>query len=85
MAIRQSVSNGHNFIPMDDLNIDIEERAGDGHLINTTVKSFAWRDITVTVKDHKTKQPKSLLWNVNGIVKAGMSQCHNQREENEHD
>ncbi|PSS18276.1 hypothetical protein M430DRAFT_50364 [Amorphotheca resinae ATCC 22711] len=37
---------------------------------NTLVKNFGWQDITVTVKDHKTKQPKALLYSVSRIVKA---------------
>ncbi|SPO01649.1 related to ATP-binding cassette protein [Cephalotrichum gorgonifer] len=50
---------------------DVEKTAGDVHLQNTTVNNFAWKNITVTVKDHKTKQPKALLNDVNGVLKAG--------------
>lgn len=53
--------------------VDVEKRAADNvHMQNTTIKNFVWQNITVTVKDHKTKQPKALLHDVNGIVKAGM-------------
>lgn len=56
----------------DRFGVDVEKRGADVHLRNTTVKNFAWQNITVTVKDHKTKQPKDLLHGVNGIVRAGM-------------
>ncbi|KAL5344855.1 hypothetical protein ACLOAV_010252 [Pseudogymnoascus australis] len=55
----------------DRFGVDVEKRGADVHLRNTTVKNFAWQNITVTVKDHKTKQPKDLLHGVNGIVRAG--------------
>jgi hypothetical protein len=41
-------------------------------LKNTEVTSFAWKNITVTVKDNETKEPKLLLDNVHGVVKPGM-------------
>jgi hypothetical protein len=51
---------------------DVEKNAGDyAHLTNTAIRSFGWGDITVTVKDRQTKQPKDILSDVNGIVKAG--------------
>ena len=43
------------------------------HLTNTTVHSFSWENVTVTVKDRKTKQPLEILSDVNGVVEAGMS------------
>ncbi|KAF2194030.1 putative ABC transporter [Zopfia rhizophila CBS 207.26] len=53
--------------------IDIEKDAGSdyAHLTNTTIRSFGWRNITVTVKDRQTKMPKNILCDVDGIVKAG--------------
>lgn len=42
------------------------------HLTNTTVHSFSWEDVTVTVKDRKTKQPIEILSGVSGVVEAGM-------------
>ena len=74
MAAINAVSEmeNHYLIP-ENTNIDIEKRAGDNnHLQNTTVHEFVWQDITVTVKDHKTKQSRTLLEGVNGIVKAGI-------------
>lgn len=41
------------------------------HLLNTTVKTLTWRGVTVNVKDRDTKQPKSIVDNVEGIVEAG--------------
>lgn len=54
---------------------DVEKGAvGDyAHLTNTAVHSFSWQDVTVSVKDRKTKQPLDILSGVNGIVKAGES------------
>lgn len=57
--------------PPDVFAVDVEKKGADKHFLNTTVKDFAWQNITVTVKDHKTKKPKDLLHRVNGIVKAG--------------
>ncbi|OCK81639.1 putative ABC transporter [Lepidopterella palustris CBS 459.81] len=52
--------------------LDIEKNTGDyAHLTNTAIRSFGWEGITVTVKDRETKQPKDILSDVNGIVKAG--------------
>jgi hypothetical protein len=52
--------------------VDIERKAvGEAHLRNTTVHNFSWKGITVTVKDRDTKQPKAILDNIDGIVKAG--------------
>lgn len=60
-------------VPQGTFEIDIEKRAiDDAHLRNTTVKSFAWRGITVTVKDQKTKLPKVILDNIDGVVEAGV-------------
>ena len=53
--------------------VDVEKDAGVdyAHLTNSTVQTFSWENITVTVKDRVTKQPKEILSNINGIVKAG--------------
>ena len=53
--------------------IDIEKDAASdhAHLSNTTIKSFAWNYVNVTVRDRHTKQPKQILSGVNGCVKAG--------------
>jgi hypothetical protein len=59
-------------LPQDVFNIDIEQTAvDDAHLMNTTVQNFVWQGVTVTVKDHKTKLPKTILEDVEGIVEAG--------------
>ena len=51
---------------------DVENNAGDyADLTNTAVRSFGWTGVTVTVTDRQTKQPKDILSDVNGIVKAG--------------
>lgn len=73
MALFQAASPRHTSQSSqhDMLSVDLEKGAGDEQLKNTTVKNFAWRNVTVTVKDHKTKQPKELLRNVRGVVQAG--------------
>ncbi len=53
---------------------DVEKGAAAtdyAHLMNSTVHSFSWQDVTVTVKDRKTKEPLEILSGVNGIVEAG--------------
>ncbi|KAF2472557.1 ATP-binding cassette transporter-like protein [Lindgomyces ingoldianus] len=55
------------------VSVDVEKDAGGdyAHLTNTAIRSFGWENVTVTVKDRSTKQPKDILSGVNGIVKAG--------------
>ena len=66
----KNITDGH-----DPFTTDIElQSVDDSPLMNNTVKSFLWKDITVTVKDHKTKQPKAILDGVDGLVEAGMPQ-----------
>ena len=43
----------------------------DAQLFNTSVHSIAWRDITVTVKDRKTQEPRNIVERVDGYVEAG--------------
>ncbi|KAK8190481.1 ATP-binding cassette transporter-like protein [Phyllosticta capitalensis] len=52
---------------------DVEKGSyGDyAHLNNDTVQSYTWDQVTVTVKDRETKQPKKILDNVSGYVQAG--------------
>jgi len=38
---------------------------------NRNVRSFGWKGVTVTVKDRQSKQSKTILRNVSGIVKSG--------------
>lgn len=55
--------------------LDVEKNAGSdyAHLTNTTIQSFSWDNVAVTVKDRETKLPKDILSGINGIVKAGQS------------
>jgi len=53
---------------------DVEKdgrNADYAHLTNDTVHSFAWENVTVTVKDRATKQPLDILSDVSGVVEAG--------------
>ena len=54
---------------------DVEKSAESdyAHLTNTAVTSFSWSGVTVTVPDRQTKQPRTILSDVNGILKAGES------------
>ncbi|GES57307.1 ABC transporter [Aspergillus terreus] len=40
-------------------------------LMNHSVHSFSWSDLTVTVKDRRTKQPRNLIDGSSGSVQAG--------------
>ncbi|KAK0711016.1 P-loop containing nucleoside triphosphate hydrolase protein [Lasiosphaeris hirsuta] len=54
------------------IDVDIEHHAvAEAHLRNTTVRNISWRNVTVTVKDRETKEPKTIVENVEGIVEAG--------------
>lgn len=52
---------------------DVEKDAAAdyAHLTNDAVQSFSWKDVTVTVKDRLTKQPKDILSDIHGVVQAG--------------
>lgn len=52
---------------------DIEKMIGGDYaqLTNTNIRSFGWKGVTVTVKDRVSQQPKTILQDVNGVVKAG--------------
>lgn len=39
------------------------------HLSNTTINSFTWEGVNVSVKDRKTR--RNILTDVDGMVKAG--------------
>lgn len=59
---------------------DVEKNGGDyAHLTNTSIKSFGWEGISVTVKDRQTKQPKDILSSVNGMIKAGKTSLYTIR------
>jgi hypothetical protein len=52
--------------------VDIEQTImEDHHLRNDTIRNFVWQGVTVTVNDHKTKQPKNILQDVSGVLQAG--------------
>jgi hypothetical protein len=73
-AIYQSVKQ-------DPFTVDIEQKALDSaHLMNDTVRNFVWQRITVVVKDHKTKEPKTILENIEGSVEAGTFEASLYRE-----
>ncbi|KAL9124024.1 MAG: hypothetical protein Q9217_006602 [Psora testacea] len=50
---------------------DLEQGVASEPLYNSTIREFSWQEVTVTVKERKSKEPKRLLENVNGNVKAG--------------
>ncbi|KAL3463922.1 P-loop containing nucleoside triphosphate hydrolase protein [Aspergillus heterothallicus] len=50
---------------------DVERNAGHQFLVNDSVQSFSWSDLTVTVKDRRTKQPRNLIEDINGGVQQG--------------
>jgi hypothetical protein len=80
MAAPNAVSDGDTtHLSQDAFILDVKKKAVNMYLQNTLVKNFGWQDITVTVKDYKTKQPKALLHSVSGIVKAGLSTSCNSR------
>jgi hypothetical protein len=65
----EATKSGHG-----SASLDVEQgQTNDIHFHNTEVDSFAWSDITVTVKDNKIKEDKVLLDHVNGIVRPGTS------------
>ncbi|KAH7032565.1 putative ABC transporter [Microdochium trichocladiopsis] len=52
---------------------DIEMMAGGSYaqLTNMDIRSFGWRGVSVCVNDRQSKQPKEILSDVNGFVRAG--------------
>jgi hypothetical protein len=62
---------------------DLEKDAGNGsaHITNYSIQSFAWKDVTVTVKDRHSKQPLQILAGVDGVVQAGMAHTSDESEE----
>ncbi|KAI9043872.1 putative ABC transporter [Aspergillus affinis] len=40
-------------------------------LMNQAVQTFSWTDLTVTVKDRRTKQPRNLIEGSSGLVQQG--------------
>ncbi|KAL4760005.1 putative ABC transporter [Aspergillus foveolatus] len=51
---------------------DVEQNAGShDFLMNYSVQSFSWNDLTVSVRDRRTKQPLNLIESVSGSVQQG--------------
>jgi hypothetical protein len=73
--VQSSSGSSHNDKEPTALNsaaFDVEQQAvAEAHLRNTTIKSIAWKGVKVTVKDRKTKLPKSIVDDVEGVVEAG--------------
>ena len=55
---------------LDERDLESNKTLSD-HLINDTIHSLGWRDVTVTVKDRQTKEPVPILSAADGLVKAG--------------
>ena len=53
---------------MDPERLPIAEK----RLLNAPVETLSWRGLTVTVKEGKTGQSKTLVDNVEGIMQAGL-------------
>lgn len=51
--------------------LDVESGAGD-FLKNSIVRDFAWRGLSVTVKDRQSKVDRDLIHGVCGDVQAGL-------------
>lgn len=51
---------------------DVEKGADLARLKNDVVENFSWEDVTVSVKDRKTKMAVNILEGVSGFVEAGM-------------
>jgi len=52
---------------------DVEMVAGSSssQLTNSDIRTFAWKNVVVTIKDRQTGDPKKILSVPGGIVKAG--------------
>jgi len=50
---------------------DIERGADYAQLVNDSVQSFSWSNVTVTVNDRATKHPLDILSGVYGSIQAG--------------
>ena len=53
-----------------DLDLELNHTAS-AHLVNDTVSSLSWSNVSITVKDRQTKQPKAILSDSSGHVEAG--------------
>ena len=50
---------------------DLEKSVSHDYMTNSDVDEMTWTNISVTVTDKNTKQPKLLLSSVSGQLKAG--------------
>lgn len=50
---------------------DIEKGADYAQLVNDSVQSLSWENVTVTVKDRATKESLEILSGVSGSTQAG--------------
>lgn len=57
--------------PSSSLHQDIEKGGDYAHLSNASIHSFAWEDVSVTVKDRQTGLLKTILRDSRGLVRAG--------------
>jgi hypothetical protein len=53
------------------LHKDIEKNGDYAHLSNTSVGSYAWENVNVTVKDRQAGRPRTIVSNSCGVVNAG--------------
>lgn len=56
---------------------DLERNDGGDFLLNQTVQSFSWQDLTVTVRDRETKKSRDLISAISGEAQRGMFQVQN--------
>ncbi|KAL2140645.1 hypothetical protein VTI28DRAFT_3541 [Corynascus sepedonium] len=66
-----STSSTASAAAKEPLEVDLERGVAPESHVNTTIHSLAWNGITVTIRDRKTKLPKTILNNVDGVVEAG--------------
>jgi hypothetical protein len=50
---------------------DVEKCSDYAHLSNASVRSYAWENVSVTVKDRQTRRPTAVLDKCSGVVNAG--------------
>jgi hypothetical protein len=55
------------------ISTDIEDGiVTETHLMNNDVRNVSWKGVTIAVKDGKTGEPRIVLDNIDGVVRAGM-------------
>jgi len=54
------------------VSLDTERQtSNEFYMFNNVVRSLSWSNLTLTVEDRSTKQPRDLISRVSGHVKAG--------------